>query len=980
MIAASADQLDRLLPMLGRDGREFELLCKWFLLSDPAWKQQFEEVWLWSDWPGRWGQDCGIDLVARRHDGAFVAIQAKNYDSAYTVTKSDLDTFLSESARPVIAERLLIASTDRLAQAAASVLSDQDKPVSTVMLADLRAAEVTWPSDLSFAQAEQVPALTPRADQVEALDEIERWATSKESRAQVVRACGTGKTLIAILAADRLRARRILVLVPTLDLLRQTARAWARSAQSGRRTAWVCSDRTADPDGPARHGQLPVRTTDPAELAALLESAEPLLVLCTYDSSRTLADAAEAAAAEPFDLAVIDEAHRCAGPVASAHRTILQDAVLQAKRRLFFTATPAVFGTRDKARAAARNVPLASMDDRELYGRVIHHLSFAEAVRRGLLCPYQVAVIPISDDEVHRLIEDRRLVNAGARDNLEAGALATQIACGRAMSRYGCRRIVAFQPTIEHSKRFAAHLPVALDLLAPDERPIHARWIAHVDGAGMPVAERSERLRRFQAVEPDEIRVLSNVRLLSEGVDVREIDAVAFVDTRRGQAQIIQAVGRAMRPAPGKTVGTVILPVVIREGESFGAALARSEHRHVIDVLGALRSHDPEIVKSLDHLRFGRTATPPDEQPPPGRFVIDAPVEVGEEFAEAVDLALTTALGVSARRSKGRGFLAPRRLEVVVAEPTEDEAFLIGLRELERAGRFRLVTRVDREPSAILAPWWSEVRSRWSDGALADIERKSIACAASWLSPDLDDAPHQRAEMALLTDAGVEEQIVAQLRPHGRYHAQPALAHLAASGIEDSVISLLRRIKPLLTHAAMSQPATVRPLLQALRHLDPALGEATSLTSWWKTEAVLEAVLEGFEAGLLALLDRVPEQAPSWRSTTEPAAYALGRGVTEPLSALVAHTACFRYESDMGDVARRRRDEAVIPADERLDDLGWEVYLLARGRGSSEAAALDLAMGGVLRRRHDVRADLLRRSMRDRGRAETRGARPPRHR
>jgi superfamily II DNA or RNA helicase len=967
MIAASADHLDRLLSIFGRDGQDFERLCKWFLLSDPVWTREIEKVWLWSDWPGRWGRDCGIDLVARRHDGAFVAIQAKNYDRTYTITKRDLDTFLSESARPVIAERLLIASTDRLARAAAAVLIDQDKQVRTVMLADLRAAEVTWPSDLSFGQPDQLPALEPRADQLEALDEIERWAASKESRAQVIRACGTGKTLIAILAADRLRAERVLVLVPTLDLLRQTARAWARSAQIPRRTAWVCSDRTAERDGPARHSQLPARTTDPAKLTALLAEADPLLVLCTYESSPTLAGAMTAAAAEPFDVAVIDEAHRCAGPVASAHRTILQDAALPAKRRLFFTATPAVFGTRDKARAAARNVRLASMDDRELYGRAIHHLSFAEAVRRGLLCPYQVAVIPISDHEVHRLIEERRLVNAGAPDNLEAGALATQIACGRAMTRFGCRRIVAFQPSIEHSKRFAAHLPVALDLLAPDERPIRARWIAHIDGATMPLAKRNERLRRFQAVEPDEIRVLSNVRLLSEGVDVREIDAVAFVGTQRGQAQIIQAVGRAMRPAPAKTVGTVILPVVIREGESFDGALARSEHRGVVDVLGALRSHDPEIVKSLDHLRFDRVTPPPpppDEHYPPGRFVIDAPVEVGEEFAEAVDLALTTALGDSAQRRAGRG-LPARRLEVVVAEPTEDEAFLIGLRELERAGRFRLITRVDHEPSAILAPWWQEVRSRWSGGALSDIERKSIACAASWLSSDLSNAPRQRAEMALLTDAGVEEQILAQLRPHGRYHAGPALADLAASDFEESLISLLRRIKPLLTHAAMSEAASVRPLLRALHQLDPAVGEAAASASWWKSEAVLEAVLDGFEDRLLALLDPVSEQGPSWRCTTEPAAYALGRGVAEPLRALVTYTACFRYDRDIEDVWRRRQDEGDIPPDERLDDLGWEVYLLARRRGSSRAAALDLAMGGVLRRRQDVRADLFRRNMRN---------------
>jgi predicted helicase len=57
--------------------------------------------------------------------------------------------------------------------------------------------------------------------------------------------------------------------------------------------------------------------------------------------------------------------------------------------------------------------------------------------------------------------------------------------------------------------------------------------------------------------------VLINARCLTEGVDVPAIDGVAFVDPRSSCVDSVQAVGRELRTAPGKTVGTVLLPVYL---------------------------------------------------------------------------------------------------------------------------------------------------------------------------------------------------------------------------------------------------------------------------------------------------------------------------------------------------------------------------------------------------------------------------------
>lgn len=463
-VALDTAELDKVLRGLSADGRDFEVLCRWFLLSDPVWSRELDEVWLWDDYPDRWGRDCGIDLVARRKDGTLIAVQAKNYGPATTITKADVDTFLSESARASITDRLLIGTTDRLAAAARSVIDGQDKAVATLLLSDLYESEVDWSSAHVLAP-KPLPPLVPRPDQSEALAEIAAWAAAGGTRGKVVRACGTGKSLVAVLAADQLEARRVLVVTPGLGLLHQTEAVWARNATLDRRTLRICSSTSSDASVDTRERRLSERTTDQDRIAAILTRSEPLLVLCTYESSATLAKAIRKARGGPFDLVIADEAHRCAGPVTSNFRTLLSDNAIPAQRRLFFTATPAVFGTRDKAKAAGFSVQLASMDNEQLFGPVVHHLSFSEAVERQLLCRYQVAVIPIGSDEVDRLIQDRRYVHAGGPTHLEALELAVQVACARAMRDYGCRRIVSFHRTVPDSRRFSAHLPTAIGLL-----------------------------------------------------------------------------------------------------------------------------------------------------------------------------------------------------------------------------------------------------------------------------------------------------------------------------------------------------------------------------------------------------------------------------------------------------------------------------------------------------------------------------------
>ena len=127
-------------------GKEFESFVKWFLRNDPEWSTQVDKVWLWDEYPDRWGRDCGVDLVFKHKNGDVWAVQAKCYSPEYSITKSDLDKFLSESNRQGIDKRLLIASTDKIGSNAKQVCNAQEKPVIHFLFSDFDKSVINYPS------------------------------------------------------------------------------------------------------------------------------------------------------------------------------------------------------------------------------------------------------------------------------------------------------------------------------------------------------------------------------------------------------------------------------------------------------------------------------------------------------------------------------------------------------------------------------------------------------------------------------------------------------------------------------------------------------------------------------------------------------------------------------------------------------------------------------------------------------------------
>ena len=640
-MSALGDLLGRLERDPGQRGRQFERICQWFLTHDPVYAHELRRVWLWKDWPGRWGIDAGIDLVADDRHGKLWAIQAKAYDAAYRITKHDVDTFLAESGRSEFSFRLLIATTNLIGSTAKRTVEAQEKQASVLLLGDLEAAEVEWPTVPSDLRHRRMPPKRPRPHQREAINAVVNGFSATD-RGQMIMASGTGKTLTALFIGEKLAAERTLVLVPSLSLLAQTVRVWTANAMVGFDFLPVCSDETvAEPDAVVSNTSdlgFPV-TTDAEEIATFLRRRSgPRVVFATYQSSPQIAKAFRLGRVSAFDLAIADEAHRCAGRVSSDFATILDAQEISARRRLFMTATPRYFTGRIVREAKEADFEVASMDDEAAFGPVLHRLGFAEAIERDLLTDYQVVVVGVDDATYLEWAQRGQFVTIDGTRVTDARSLAGQIGLAKAMRRYDLHRTITFHSRVKRAREFARELPGVIAWMPARQRPEGHLWSDYASGE-MPAGQRHVLLRHLGRLDHGERGLLANARCLTEGIDVPTLDGVAFIDPRRSEVDIVQAVGRAIRLAPDKTVGTIVLPVFTDTDEDAEIALDGSAFKPVWDVIKALRSHDDELGEQLDELRrqLGRQRQRPRL---PGKIHLDLPARVSLDFARAFDVRL----------------------------------------------------------------------------------------------------------------------------------------------------------------------------------------------------------------------------------------------------------------------------------------------------------------------------------------------------
>lgn len=626
-----------------RRGKQFEKIVKWWLQNDPARSRNIKTVWLWDEWADRPGRDIGVDLVAELLDGTLCAIQAKCYDAERDIPKSEIDSFISAASPRTFAQRWLVATTNGLS--ANARLTIHDNHVTFVPLAELDAATITWPTHPDALRAVKKPGKAkPRPHQQRAIRDV-LSGLETNSRGQLIMACGTGKTLTALWITERLDTNTTLVLVPSLNLLSQTLTEWAHNTRRDWTYICVCSDDTVnkEDDQPINTTvDLPYPvTTKPSEIAHFLKSKGRKIVFSTYQSSAQVAKA-QKLSGKKFDLTICDEAHRLTGKTEADYATVLDEKKIISKKRLFMTATPRTYTANVKAKAEERGVEITSMDDTDVYGPQFHRLTFGEAIKQELLTDYQVVIVGVTDPQVQDLIDRRELVSVNDTVTTDARTLAAHIGLAKATKDFNLARTISFHSRIKTAAQFAEDHPKILDWLPETHKPKGTTWTDTISG-DMNTGHRRTLLQQLRKEQPERHALLTNARCLTEGVDVPTLDGVAFIDPRSSQVDIIQAVGRAIRRSTNKSVGTIVLPVLIPESTNAEAALSDSSFKPIWSILNALRSHDLQLAVELDQLRteLGRSKSLVNI---PKKVVFDFPADIDQMIPRFTSTIVLTTL------------------------------------------------------------------------------------------------------------------------------------------------------------------------------------------------------------------------------------------------------------------------------------------------------------------------------------------------
>lgn len=606
-------------------GRWFEQLFARIARQEPEF--EIDDIWRWAEWPEREkltgldGRDIGIDLVALRTSGEWVAIQCKCYDDHHTLPKGEIDKFLGGSQQPVFRLRWVVA-TCRWSPNAERAIQGAHPQVTQIDFRKFLGIQVE-------EEDAKRPIQEPWPLQAEAIEDTVAGLQNHD-RGRLVMACGTGKTFTSLRIAEQVvgDGERILFAAPTIALVSQARREWLRQTTRKLQCIVVCSDSTAggrneNEDMRISELECPV-TTDPADIALSLTGDGPTrVVFCTYQSLRRVTEAQAYHGAPEFDLAIADEAHRTTGAFVAGRRSEVDfqefhdEERLRAGKRLYMTATPRLYTERSKSNLASRGIDVIDMGDSYVYGPELHRLPFKRAVENGMLSDYRVIVLGVGQASVTPGLR-RRLEGLSTQTNgknapttndmtrvLGVSLAVNGVTEGSDLEQPGkLTRTMAFANSILRSKWYASALVESEVLRATTRRMQTGRAMKvvaqHLD-ASASALERNRELRALANADREgECRVLCNVKLFTEGVDVPQLDAVAFLDPRDSQVDVVQAVGRVMRKAPGKRFGYIILPVIVEPGRDVADALAQGTEGYstVGRVLRALQAHDGRLAES----------------------------------------------------------------------------------------------------------------------------------------------------------------------------------------------------------------------------------------------------------------------------------------------------------------------------------------------------------------------------------------------
>lgn len=586
-------------------GEWFERLVAQFFKKDKSYSW-LKNVEIWPK-----SKDLGMDIIAYDYLNQPWAIQCKFYGNEDVLHyEGNVTNLWTEAEANNIQNKMIVTTGIPSANLKKQCIKTH---VRIIGLGDLRASEICWNANPDNIRSGKKREL--RRYQKEALSAC-RAGFKKHKRGQLIMACGTGKTITALHIAEQEAGEgsSVLYLVPSISLVKQTYGEWQKSSNIRQRALIVCSDTTTGNVEDISETDLPgLVTTDVDKLRANFEAIQNdkntmHVIFSTYQSADVVAAAFKG---HSFDLIVFDEAHRTAGRGDKSFALAHDDANIKSEKRLYMTATPRVYNTNDESKKAI------SMNDESIFGPQFHRLGFGKAIQEGILSDYQAIAFEIVMEE-----EDKKNLHSKQRQQTKDEEFELETEC-KLSSVYEAikrrekggdfdllNRVLVFHNSILQSKRFVDMFTKVVDRVnernvdgddsgsSINQQPVVE--VQHVDGKNK-AADRTRTLDWLKKGSGNKVHVLSNVRCLSEGVDVPTLNGVVFYEPRQSVTDIIQAVGRVMRKTKEADMGYIIIPIVVSRDEAMQTTLDKSgSNKLIVQIVDALRAHDERIDRFLN--------------------------------------------------------------------------------------------------------------------------------------------------------------------------------------------------------------------------------------------------------------------------------------------------------------------------------------------------------------------------------------------
>ncbi|WP_394122090.1 DEAD/DEAH box helicase [Planococcus donghaensis] len=625
-------------------GTFFEQLAQIYLQNEPIYRNLYSDVWQLKDVPEEYGiskKDTGVDLVAKnRNTGELTAIQAKFYKGK--IGKAEINSFIAELGKSYYSAGMIVSTTDEWNQNALDTVDSQTKQVQKIGLSDLRHSKVDW-SSFDFEKPKDiiVKSYKKTRDYQEKAIELAKEYFKNHDRGMLIMAPGTGKTFTSLKMVEQFakdsdqKVYNVLYLVPSIQLLSQTLFGWNSDSSDDfiLNSFAVTSDRKAtkikanddDADILATDIGFPA-TTDAIKLIKNYKSLKYEndkmtlnVIFSTYQSIDVIHQAQELGYPE-FDFIVSDEAHRTTGikeqsQEDSIFTKVHSNAIVKGKLRLYQTATPKIYSDDVKSKGVEKSVVISSMDDESIFGTEIFRLGFGEAVGRGYLTDYKVMVLTVEEEAMTKNLQQTladsenglNIDDVGRIVGIWNGMIKREGATGK-VSGPPMKRAISFIDTIANSKKISEKFnSVVNEYLGDSAEESFQIDVRHVDGT-LNALQKKEALDWLSGeIDNNEARVLSNVKFLTEGIDVPNLDGVVFFAPKKSQVDIVQAVGRIMRKFDGKEYGYIILPIVIPAGVTPENVLDDNKtYAAVWQVLNALRATDERFNAIVNQLQLNK--------------------------------------------------------------------------------------------------------------------------------------------------------------------------------------------------------------------------------------------------------------------------------------------------------------------------------------------------------------------------------------